>query len=261
MSGDETAAGDRAAETNATEWEAVFWDIGGVILELESVQGAHAAFVEGIVEDHGLEMTVEEAVDIWRTTVGDHFRERDGTEFRSAREGYAKGVEALVGEELPRERWEPDFDERVESAIEPIPGAVETIEELARRDLHVGVISDVDDEAGKRMLEAFGVRDHLDSITTSEEVGRTKPDPAMFEAALEKAGTAPERSLMIGDRYDHDVEGADETGLRGVAFGTEDGPAVSYRIESPGEVLEIVDGIERGSTSGQRGSRADDSDE
>ncbi|QSW99602.1 HAD family hydrolase [Haloterrigena alkaliphila] len=233
---------DRGADaSDATEWEAVFWDIGGVVLELESVQGAHAAFVEGLVEEQGLEMSVEEAIDVWRTAVGDYFRERDGTAFRSAREGYAKGVEAIVGDDLPREQWEPEFEEIVNSSVEPEPGAPETIAALAERDLHVGVISDVDDAAGKEMLEAFGVREHFDSITTSEEVGRTKPDPAMFETALEKAGVAPERSLMIGDRYDHDVKGADEMGLHGVAFGAEDGPAVSYRIESLEEVLEIVD--------------------
>ena len=245
MNGGETGVGDAdgpAGDSDAPpEWEAVFWDIGGVILELESVQGAHAAFVEGLVDEHGLEMSVEEAVDTWRTAVGDYFRERDGTEFRSAREGYAAGVEALVGEELPRERWEPDFEEIVNASIEPISGAPETIAALADRDIHVGVISDVDDEAGKEMLEQFGVRDHFDSITTSEEVGRTKPDPEIFETALAKAGVAPERSLMIGDRYDHDVKGADEMGMHGVAFGAEDGPAVSYRIESPEEVLEIVD--------------------
>jgi len=94
------------------------------------------------------------------------------------------------------------------------------------------------------MLERFGVRERFDSITTSEEVGRTKPDPAMFETALETAGVDPERSLMIGDRYDHDVKGAADMGMHGVAFGADDGPAVSYRIETPTDVLEIVDGDE-----------------
>lgn len=225
-----------------TPWEAVFWDIGGVILELESVQSAHAAFVADLVDEHDLGVGIDEAVDVWRTAVGDHFRERDGTAFQSAREAYAVGVEALVGDPLPPEEWKPTFDEHVESSIRPIPGAVETIESLDAYDLHVGVVSDVDDAAGKRMLEQFGVRRHVDSITTSEEVGRTKPDPAIFETALEKADAAPERSLMIGDRYDHDVRGAAEMGIHGVAFGAEDGPAVSFRIESPEEVLEIVDG-------------------
>jgi len=33
-------------------------------------------------------------------------------------------------------------------------------------------------------------------------------------------------------------------GMHGVAFGADDGPAVSYRIETPTDVLEIVDGDE-----------------
>jgi putative hydrolase of the HAD superfamily len=234
--------GSEGAPGSPDEWEAVFWDIGGVILALDSVQEAHAEFVADLLERHDVEMTVEEAIETWRTTVGDYFRERDGTEFRSARDGYHLGVEAIVGEEIPREEWQSRFDEIVRDSVEPIPGAPETIERLAEMDLHVGVISDVDDAEGREMLEGFGVREHFDSITTSEAVGRTKPDPAMFETALETASVAPERSLMIGDRYDHDVRGAADMGMHGVAFGADDGPAVAYRIESPEEVLEIVDG-------------------
>ncbi|WP_265108147.1 HAD family hydrolase [Halosolutus halophilus] len=224
------------------DWEAVFWDIGGVILELESVQAAHVDFVADLLERHDVGRTVEDAIETWRTTVGEYFRERDGTEFRPAREGYHRGIEAIVGEEVPMDEWKPRFREAVLASIDPVPGAPETIERLADRDLHVGVISDVDEAEGTEMLGHFGVRQHFDSITTSEAVGRTKPHPAMFETALETAGVAPERSLMIGDRYDHDVRGAAEMGMHGVAFGAEDGPAVSYRIESPEEVLAIVDG-------------------
>jgi putative hydrolase of the HAD superfamily len=224
------------------EWEAVFWDIGGVILDLESVQAAHTAFVADLLECRGVAATIEDALATWRSTVGDYFGERDGTEFRAARDGYHRGIEAIVGEPVPRDEWRPPFREAVAESIEPVPGAIEAIDSLAERDLHVGVISDVDDEEGKWMLEQFGVRERFDSITTSEEVGRTKPAPAMFETALEKADVAPGRSLMIGDRYDHDVRGAAEAGLHGVAFGADAGPAVSYRIESPPEILEIVDG-------------------
>ncbi|WP_222917708.1 HAD family hydrolase [Natrinema sp. SYSU A 869] len=234
-------ADNRRDDDGNTEWEAIFWDIGGVILALDSVQGAHAEFVAELCDRHEVDTTVEAAIDTWRTTIGDYFRERDGTEFRSARDGYHLGVEAIVGEEIPRAEWEPRFDEVVRSSIEPIPGAPETIERLADRGLHVGVISDVDDAEGRAMLEHFGVRQYFDSITTSEEVGRTKPDPAMFETALEKADVSPEHSLMIGDRYAHDVKGAVDVGMHGVAFGAEDGPAVSYRVESPEGVLEIVD--------------------
>jgi len=243
VTGDERQSRPEAGTTEyatASEWDAVFWDIGGVILELESVQSAHAAFVATLVEEYDLDRSVEEAVDVWRTAVGDHFRAREGTTFRPAREAYQVGVEELLGESVPTEEWRPTFQEHVESSIRPIPGAVEAIRQLADRPVHVGVLSDVDDAVGKRMLAHFEVREAFDSITTSEEVGRTKPDPLIFETALEKADAEPARSLMIGDRYEHDVKGAAEAGIHGVAFGARDGPAVSYRIETPEEILEIV---------------------
>ncbi|EMA36807.1 HAD family hydrolase [Halobiforma nitratireducens] len=228
---------DRTADS---DYEAVFWDIGGVILDLESVRSAHGAFVTWLCDRYDLEVGREKAVETWRGAVGDHFREREGTTFRAAREGYANGVAAVVGERVPESEWKPTFDDHVRAAIEPVPGAVETIDRLAETSLHVGIISDVDDRAGKRMLETFGIRDRFDSITTSEAVGRTKPDPAIFETALEKAGVDPDRALMIGDRYDHDVAGAADVGIDGVAFGAGDGPAVTYRIDSPPEILEVL---------------------
>lgn len=224
------------------DWDAVFWDIGGVILDLDSVAGAHRQFVATLVERHDVDAPVDDALETWRTVVGEHFRKREGTEFRAARDGYAKGVEAVVGESIPVEEWRPAFDEALEEAVEPVPGAPETIHALAERDLHLGVISDVDADEGRRILDAFGVRDAFDSITTSEAVGRTKPDPAMFETAIEIAGVDPARSLMIGDRYDHDVAGAARAGLNSVAFGADDGPAVDYRVDSPRELLDVVDG-------------------
>jgi 4-nitrophenyl phosphatase len=41
-----------------------------------------------------------------------------------------------------------------------------------------------------------------------------KPEPAMFETALRRLGTAPTETLMIGDRIDTDILGARRVGLR-----------------------------------------------
>lgn len=228
---------------SAAQWDAVFWDIGGVILELDSVGRAHRVFLTSLLDRHDADSSVDDALATWREAVGTHFREREGTTFRSAREGYAKGVEAVVGERLPAAAWRPAFESALESTIEPVPGAVETIECLTDRDVHLGIVSDVDADEARHILEQFGVLGRFDSITTSEAVGRTKPDPAMFETALESSGAAAARSLMIGDRYRHDVAGAKALGLQTVGLGLDPdaGPALDYPIASPCEVLDIVD--------------------
>ncbi len=253
---------DAPGQPETGDYDAVFWDIGGVILDLKSVQRAHERFVDELVARYGTagvddqvadgDDPVAEPIETWRGVVGDHFRERDGNEFRAARAAYDRANAAVVGREVPREEWRELFDPILTETIRPNPTAVATIERLADSDLHVGVVSDVDTDEGHRILETFGVRDHFDAITTSEAVGRTKPDPAMFETALSAADVDPDRALMIGDRYDHDVAGAKELGLDTVAYGADDGPAVDYTVEELRAVLEIV-GVGDGSAGGAGG--------
>ena len=45
-------------------------------------------------------------------------------------------------------------------------------------------------------------------------VGVEKPDPAIFRAALEALGVAPEEALYVGDLYEVDVVGARAAGHR-----------------------------------------------
>jgi len=222
--------------------EAVLWDVGGVILDLGSVRAGHRAFAAWLAEAYGLG-PVEDVIATWRQAVGDYFRERDGTAFRPAREAYARAVAACVGEPVPRAAWEDPFWETVGSHLRATEGAAETIERLAAAGLHQGVVSDIDAAEGRFILGRLGVLDAFDAVTTSEDVGRTKPDPAIFEAALEAAGVAPDRALMVGDRYRHDMAGAARLGIHTAAFGAADGPAVEYRLASLRD-LPVLVGVE-----------------
>ena len=227
------------------DWQAVFWDIGGVILDAASVRRAHEAFVGEIIEQRAPDEPVTEAIERWRTAVGEYFRERDGTEFRSARTAYDRAVDEIAGEPIPEDEWRPVFERTTVETLRPNPGAVETIEQLAATDLHVGVISDVDTAEGLRILETFGVRETFDSITTSEMVGRTKPDRRMFETALDAANVTANEAVMVGDRYDHDIAGSSAVGMTAVAYGAEDGPETDYEIDDLRELLSIL-GVETG---------------
>lgn len=231
--------------TVTDDWEAVLWDIGGVLLDLDSVADVQRAFVAGLVDEYDLDRPVEEALATWREATGAHFRAREGTEFRAAREAYARGVAAVLGEPPPDDAWREQFLRAGAEHRRPVAGAVETVETLSGADLHLGVVSDVDAAEGERILRGFGVREQFDAVTTSEEVGRTKPDPAMFETALEKAGSAPGRTLMVGDRYEHDVAGAAALGIRTAALGVEARPELDYPLDDVREVLDVL-GVEDG---------------
>jgi FMN phosphatase YigB (HAD superfamily) len=53
----------------------------------------------------------------------------------------------------------------------------------------------------------------MDAFFLADEVGMVKPNPALFRHACEVLGSVPERSAMVGDRYDRDIVGAAEAGL------------------------------------------------
>jgi len=239
----DTDAEGTPPDTSKNDWEAVFWDIGGVILDLESVARAHRRFIDALLERHDLEYDPETALEAWRRHVGEAFRERESHTYYPAREAYARGTEAILDRDRPLEAedWRPLFERVTQATIEPNPGAIPTIEALAERPLHVGIISDVDNDECRAILETFDIVEAFDSITTSEAVGYTKPHPAMFETALEAAGVRPKRALMIGDRYEHDIAGGADAGLVPVSYGADPGPKTAYECETLFEILQILD--------------------
>ena len=96
--------------------------------------------------------------------------------------------------------------------FEPLPGAVEAVDELAVRGLRLAVVSNWD-VALPDHLERLGLGRRFDAIVTSAEAGAPKPDPRIFELALERLGVTPERALHVGDA-EADELGAHAAGMR-----------------------------------------------
>ena len=53
----------------------------------------------------------------------------------------------------------------------------------------------------------------MDAFFLADEVGMVKPDPALFLHACRVLGSTPERTAMVGDRYERDVRGAHDAGM------------------------------------------------
>ncbi len=89
------------------------------------------------------------------------------------------------------------------------------LEALRDRGLKLGLVSNAFDppELLHRDLALLGVADRLDAAVFSSEVGRRKPDPLIFEVALQRLGADPGRSLFVGDTLATDVAGAEALGM------------------------------------------------
>jgi len=102
--------------------------------------------------------------------------------------------------------------------IEPLPGALDTLERLAARGVRIGLVCDTGFSGGRvvrRLLERVGLLGHLEAQVFSNEVGVPKPDRRMFETALTPLGVAPAAAIHVGDLRSTDVAGG-----RGMGMGT-----------------------------------------
>ncbi|MGH9408154.1 MAG: HAD-IA family hydrolase, partial [Vicinamibacterales bacterium] len=51
-----------------------------------------------------------------------------------------------------------------------------------------------------------------------EDVGVSKPDPLIFQIALDRLGIAPPDAIMVGDSWAADITGAARAGIAAVWF-------------------------------------------
>jgi FMN hydrolase / 5-amino-6-(5-phospho-D-ribitylamino)uracil phosphatase len=91
--------------------------------------------------------------------------------------------------------------------------ATEALAEMRRRGLRIGLISN-----GQRDLVEFAQHHGLDVDVACGSLahGRIKPHPSIFEAALEALGVDAEETVMVGDSYRDDIEGARALGMRAI---------------------------------------------
>jgi putative hydrolase of the HAD superfamily len=68
----------------------------------------------------------------------------------------------------------------------------------------------------RHLFERIRLADRFDVLFDSFEEGVEKPDPRLFEIALERCGARRETTMHVGDLYNVDVVGARAAGLRAV---------------------------------------------
>jgi putative hydrolase of the HAD superfamily len=79
----------------------------------------------------------------------------------------------------------------------------------------LGVLSNFDSRLYS-VLQSLGLRDYFKSITISTQVRTAKPDPEIFNIALQSHNCSPEEAWHIGDSITDDYHGARKAGLRGI---------------------------------------------
>ncbi len=113
------------------------------------------------------------------------------------------GLAVLAAERFraAQRRGHPDID-----------GAHGTLERIAGSH-PTGLLTNGSSDLQRLKLEQAGLEHAFDAVVISGEVGTGKPDPAVFREVLDRLGARPEDSVMVGDSWERDVEGALELGM------------------------------------------------
>ena len=200
-------------------WSTLFVDTRG--REREALR---AGILEGALHAAELQTTERAVADSLRAS-WDHFDAVWVHEHRTP--SCAELVDAILGslgERLPADLLEGLVDrfERLvlEVPPEPMPGAVFTMPQLAKR-YRLAIICDTGYSPGsvlRELLDRQNLLGYFEYAYFSNEHGMSKPDTRVFLHVLEELGVRPTEAAHVGDIQRTDVAGAQAAGMAAVHF-------------------------------------------
>ncbi len=214
--------------------KAVLFDYGSTLIEFSQKQIA--------VCDEALAGALER---IFGPADLERLREiRNNDRLEPYRDSYRENLLPVITRRMIRTLYERDvtdphlaeilqvrFDSFVQ-CIEPTPG-VDALLMRMRQRYRVGLVSNYPDgEAIRASVTRVGLRNILEVVVASGDVGRVKPDPLPFRTALEQLELAPDQAVYVGDNWLADIQGAKQLGMQAV---------LTRQFQSP-EVFEENDG-------------------
>ena len=116
------------------------------------------------------------------------------------------------------DRFEHQFLDEILGYNELVPGTVEILTYLREKEYQLHILSNGFAEVTDRKCELSGIKPFFRTITSGDEINMRKPHPEIYAHALAKAQAQPEESMMIGDDWIADVEGAKAYGITPVFF-------------------------------------------
>ena len=116
--------------------------------------------------------------------------------------------------------------------FEAFADAAPALEQLRARGMRLVVVSNWDWSLTD-VLGGAGLLPLLDGVISSAEVGASKPDRAIFDAALEAAGCSAAEAVHVGDSVEHDIAGARAAGIRPLLLSREGGGDLTSLDELP----------------------------
>lgn len=206
-------------------YRVIIFDVNGTLLGYEDPLGFEKRFALAC-RDLGHPVTVDQVCQAFQRLMQDWAGHRN-PEFRRASSGEQYRQTMTWGYQLMLEALEISGDlwqqadalyERFivrEGFMPPHSDVEDTLAQLRSWGLRLGVLSNFPPHL-EETLKQHGIHGYFDFFVVSSLVKLEKPDPAIFQLAIERAGSPREEILYVGDDLDDDIHGAQAVGLTSV---------------------------------------------
>ncbi|WP_424475342.1 pyrophosphatase PpaX [Oceanobacillus kimchii] len=100
--------------------------------------------------------------------------------------------------------------------VTAFPHVYETLEELKRRNISLGIVSTKMRHTVQMGLDLTGISKFFSTVITYDDVTHAKPHPEPVQMAMQKLNANPEQTLMVGDNH-HDIVSGQRANVQTVA--------------------------------------------
>jgi putative hydrolase of the HAD superfamily len=114
--------------------------------------------------------------------------------------------------------WVTDYEAAFKAAWTLMPGALTLLDRLERAGLLIGAVTNAPRDLQSDKLAVLGLTDRVPLLGCVDDIGRGKPDPAIWHRACSLLALPPDRVAYLGDELDVDARGAHAAGLLGIWF-------------------------------------------
>ena len=112
-----------------------------------------------------------------------------------------------------------------------LTGAVETLQELKRMKLKIGLCTTSGEKATRYILQRFKIEESFGVIVSRDKVKYVKPNTEQCELALKALDALPENTVIVGDSV---VDMQSSKDLKAIAVGLPNGISTKEQLSSSG---------------------------
>jgi HAD superfamily hydrolase (TIGR01509 family) len=123
------------------------------------------------------------------------------------------------------------FEMEAATTTSLLPGAVETLKNLKKMNLKIGLCTTSSEKATTYILQRFKIDGFFDVVVTRDKVKYVKPHTEAFELALKPLDVRPKATVIVGDSH-VDMESAKE--LKAIAVGLPTGVTTKEQLTNSG---------------------------